>query len=619
MCGFAGVVRWDGSAVPAEQLDAMIARLTHRGPDAAGSWAALGSEPRVRLGHVRLSIIDLAGSPQPMATRDGRFSLVFNGEILNYRQLRAQLDYPFTSNGDTEVLLAGLAAEGASFVAKLRGQFAFALWDHQEQSLLLGRDRLGILPLFYSYGEGSIAFASEIKALLPALSKAPSVDHDSLDTYLAYGSVPAPFTLFRGLRKLPPAHVLSVDRRGRASLRRHWRPPARDPLGHWTEATAQAALEHQLREAVEAALVADVPVGAYLSGGLDSSLIVAIMRDLAPHGRILTFAAGFGDPRYDETQFARTVAARCATLHHQVDVRPSDFEDLWPVLTWQRDAPLAQPADIAVFRLAQLAREHVKVVLSGEGSDELFAGYPKYSLAPLTGLAGRWAPGLASSLEPRLDHVLGRRWQRVRIGLRSASVVDPDEAVRSWFAPFVDWERRRILTGAPSRRPLPAFGQDDPIVRRMLVHDLQTWLPDDLLERGDRMSMAASLEMRPPYLDRNLVDLAFRMPDSLKVRRGHRKWILKQVAASYLPALIINRPKIGFRVPLDAWFKDGLDTMARDLLLSSDSFVCDVMDRRTVAKTLDRHVRGRANEARALWTLLSLEVWHRQYFGTAAS
>jgi asparagine synthase (glutamine-hydrolysing) len=604
MCGITGVVHFGDETAPAP-IREMTARLQHRGPDATGIWESGGEMPRAQLGHTRLSIIDLAGSHQPMASADGRYVLVFNGEIYNYRELRAGLDYPFSTSGDTEVLLAGLIREGAKFVRRLRGQFAFAFYDCARGRLLLARDRVGVLPLYFHLTQNAVYFASEVKALLPALKVSP--DLDSLDAYLAYGSVPAPFTLFAGVRKLLPGHTLQIEQGGRAALDCYWSPATNVNHGTSDETTVEL-LDEALLQAVEACLVSDVPVGAYLSGGLDSSLVVALMRDLQPQGAIATFSAGFGDSRFDETEHAHRVARLFGTEHHQVDVHPEDLVELWPDLTWYRDAPVSQPADIAVFRLAQAARQEVKVVLSGEGSDELFAGYPKYSAAPLTGLAGSFR-----AAAPFVDGLLAGAG-RGRIVERAAMAFPRGEAIRTWFAPFPEWQRRRLL-GAGSPRALPAYPATGAgMVSDILRHDLLTWLPDNLLERGDRMSMAAGLELRPPFLESAVVDLALRLPERMKVRGGRRKWAVKELAARRLPADIVERRKVGFRVPLDLWFRGGLRPLAEDLLISPDSFVSNLLDRRLIAGLLASHVSGRSNEERGLWSLMSLEMWHRVFF-----
>lgn len=611
MCGIAGLRRLDGAPADPRLLAEMTALLHHRGPDDSGFWSA----GPVGFGHARLSIIDLAGSPQPMASPDGSVHLTFNGEVLNYRQLRAELPYPYRTDGDTETILAAYAADGVAGVRRLRGQFAYGLHDAGTGELHLVRDRLGILPLFYYRDEHVFAFASELKALLPVVP-APAVDTDSLHDYLAHRSVPAPHTLVAGIRKVPPGCVLTLDRDGRVTVEPYWQLPAEPAYRSVRPAEAVELVADALDAAVREALVADVPVGAYLSGGVDSSLITALVSRAREGAGVQTYAAGFGDPRADELPWARRVAEQLGTTHHEVEVTAADFTELWPVLTRHRDAPLSEPADVAVFRLAETARRDVKVVLSGEGSDELFAGYPKYKVARAVRGLDLLPPAVRAPVLRRAERALPARLSRLGIALRAGAASDPAERMRGWFAPFTESERAELL-GRPPARPIPAAyeaGRGD-VVRRMLYADAHVWLSDNLLERGDRMSMAASLELRPPFLDARLVELAFSLPSSVKVRRGVTKWVVKEVARRHLPADVVDRRKVGFRVPLDAWFRTGLRDMARDLLTGPSSFVGTVFDRSAVAALLAAHDTGQRDEQSRLWTLLSLEVWHREFLG----
>lgn len=620
MCGIAGVRLLDGGQLDADRtaptLAAMAAALSHRGPDAEGFATVDG----VGLAHTRLSIIDLAGSAQPMASPDGRWQLIFNGEIFNYAQLRRDLDWDFRTHGDTETLLAGLATRGIGFVDRLVGQFAFAAHDRHTGTTHLVRDRLGVLPLYWTVDGMRLVFGSEVKALLPALERVPGVDTASLGAYLSHRSVPSPFTLFEGIRKLQPAHRLEIGPDGRPRELRYWTPPEVESR-HWRGRPELAVddVDRAVTQAVRSALVADVPVGAYLSGGVDSSLIVAVMSKLREGEGVETFSAGFGDDRHDELPFARLVSDRLGTTHHEVAVRASDFEELWSKLTWHRDAPVSEPADVAVFRLAQAARERVKVVLSGEGGDELFAGYPKYRAAGLAQLAGVLPASPRRLLTDQVEQRLPADKSRLRTAVRAAGASDESERFRMWFSPFTAAERDRLLGDLP-RRPAADLtaGGGRTVVDRMLRADLTAWLPDNLLERGDRMSMAASLELRPPLLDHRLVELAFRMPSSVKVRHGQTKWVLKEVARRYVPAEIVDRPKVGFRVPLDRWFRDGLKEAAWDRLTGPSSFVGSTLDGSEVRRILDAHDSGTSNEEMRIWTLLCLEVWHETFFRSKA-
>lgn len=614
MCGIVGVCRFDGSPVDRALLIQMTESLVHRGPDDEGYWC----DGPVGLGHRRLSIIDLAGSRQPMISADGRFALTFNGEILNYRRLREANPYPYTTSGDTEVLLAALARHGVDALPRLSGQFAFGLYDNRDRVLTLARDRLGILPLYYTIQGEMVAFASEIKALLPALDRPPSVDEAQLASYLTYRSVPAPETLYEGIRKLPAGHWLRLDANGRLTSDRYWevpRPPSTFPDAN----QAVAMVDSAFNQAVERALVADVPVGAYLSGGLDSSLVVAVAARLKGDQPLETFSAGFEDPRFDELPFAAAVSEIVGTNHHPVIVRADDFAQDWGRLTWHRDAPVSEPADVAVARLAREASQHVKVVLSGEGSDELFAGYPKYRYARFVDLTSRLPAGLRRSVLGNLAENLPASGRRLRTLLRVASLPTEAERTAAWFAPFPPFQREQLLPGGIPVLPEESrLGPGDDIVRRMLRADCGTWLAENLLERGDRMTMSSSVELRPPFLDNDLVELAFSLPSDIKVRRGNTKWVVKEVARAYLPDEIVDRRKVGFRVPLDMWFRGELKEMAHDLLLASTSFANQVFDRAAVAALMKAHDEGRTSEEAALFTLLSLEIWHQTCIRSAA-
>lgn len=612
VCGIAGVISRSGRATDPAVLARASEALAHRGPDGRGTWVGSRGSAGVGLAHTRLAVIDPAGSAQPMVSGDGRHVVVLNGEILNFRDLRRGLDHTWRTEGDTETLLVAFQRHGPAAFAMLVGQFACAVVDTATGRTWLARDRMGVLPLYWTARGDTFAFASEPKALVPATGPL-NLDESALDEYLARRAVWAPRTLYRDVHKVPPGHVLTVDggRPGRPEP--FWSLPASEP--GWDAETAIAAVEDLLRTAVRRALVADVPVGAYLSGGLDSSLLAAIVADLRTGGeRTHTFAATFGDPRVDEGSFARLVAEHVGTQHHKVRVTADDFTRLWPLLSRHRDAPISEPADVAVHRLAAAAREHVTVVLSGEGADELFGGYPKHAFAGVSATTSRVPRALRAPVLEAVQRRLPPSQQRLRIALRALGGGGESQLFEGWFSPFTAHEREELL-GRPSvEAPVPAVpGPDGPdALTRMLLLDCGGWLADNLLERGDRMSMAASVELRPPFLDPGVVDLAFRLPSGLKVRGRDGKWVLKQVARRYLPETIVGRPKSGFRVPLDTWFRDGLQAAAHDLLTDPSGLVGGRFSRPAVHRLLDDHARGRHNESIRLWTLVSLEVWYRE-------
>lgn len=600
----------------------MAGQLTHRGPDDEGYWV----DGSIGFGHRRLSIIDLQASHQPMASPDGQSHITFNGEILNFADLRARCPYPYRTEGDTEVLLALHARHGRDAVELLDGQFAYAF--HDGRDLWLHRDRLGILPLFYYVDASVFAFASEIKALLPAVPGGARVDLASLDSYLGRRSVAAPFTLFEGVRKLLPGHRLRVEPTGRAVSEPYWTVPDVE-APRISDREAIDAVEEELSRAVGRALVADVPVGSLLSGGVDSSLIVALATKLRDGEPVNTFSAGFGDERHDELPQAREVSDIFGTRHHEVVLDPVDFEAQWRMLTWHRDAPLSEPADVAVFALASKAADHVKVLLSGEGSDEIFAGYPKYRMARPSRAVDLIPSRLRGAAFGWAEHALPIGASRGRVALRALAAESEAERIATWFAPFTAGERAHLLADAgfdpvsggrvlPEERLRPDGLRGGDPVRRMLLHDCNGWLADNLLERGDRMAMAASVELRPPFLDHHLVELAFSLPTDMLVRGRQTKWVLKEVARRHLPDHLVDRRKVGFRVPLDRWFRGHLRDLTRDRLLSPDSFVGQTLDRVAVADLVDAHESGRRDESIRIWTLLSLETWHDVFFAPAA-
>lgn len=603
MCGIGGIFRFDGRRVDPEALAAMSAQLKHRGPDEGDVLHVPGGA----LVHRRLSIIDLAGSHQPMASAHGGLTLTFNGEVLNYSALRDAIAYPYATQGDTETILATHLAHGLDAPAMFAGQFAYALHDAGARTISLVRDRLGILPLFYYADERVLVFASEIPALIAGLGRVPELDADALPEYLFKRYVTAPRTLLRGVHKVRPGTVLTFGGDGTRAETGYWTTTTTTREG-LTDDQVLDELDHALGRAIDRSMVADVPIGAYLSGGVDSSLVVAKAR-AAGVDRLHTYCADFGDPRFDETTYADEVARSLGTLHQTVGVTAEDFSQSWELLSYRRGAPLAEPADIALFKLALAAREDVKVVLSGEGSDELFGGYPKHRFARATAAAGMVPHRLRGPALGAAARHLPPRARRLGIALRSLSEKSYEDRVATWFAAFSNPELADLVGATAVFEP----GRDRRTpLRRMLEHDLHRWLADNLLERADRMSMAASLELRPPFLDNDLVDFSLRLPDRFLVRRGTTKWAVKEVARRYVPARVIDRPKIGFRVPLDAWFRGELGEFARETITASDSVSSTYLSRSGVDAVLDGHASGEQDNSVKMWTLVSLDVWHRQ-------
>lgn len=569
-----------GWAPTREVLEQMAAAQEHRGGGATDVWLGPG------VGLARSRPVTAAGpSPQPARSADGRWVVALDGTVRNHATLRARLAQPLRSTDDSELVAAGLALEGIGFVERLTGQFALVAHDLRTGTTHLVRDRIGVQPLHYRHVPGGIAFASEVKALL-VLGPRPDVDHRSLDAYLAHRTVPAPDTLFEGVKKVRPAHRVSITPDGHPEEAAYWSPPDADPDGTWTADDAIEAVRDGVREAVRASLDGDAPVGVNLTGGLASSVLAAQAQQLRGDEPVHTFSLAHGDDAAHELARTGRLSSLLGTRHHDVALGPADLDELWGPLTRHRDAPLSDPADLAAHVLARAAGKHVQTILCAQGADELFGGHSRYRLAAVAertyGLPG-----------------LGRRVER-RLG-----------------ATFSAPERRRLL-GSQSpprdRRPAPTVGVDP--VDRMLRHDLRHTLPDDVLERLDRMSTAASLEVRLPLLDHRLVELAFRLPTSVKVRAGCTTWVLREAARPLLPDEVIER-----RVPepgAGSWWYAGMRDAVRQRLTGPGSWVASTLDQSLVRDLLLRHEHG-GHEQDRIWALVSLEVWHESFFAGTPS
>jgi asparagine synthase (glutamine-hydrolysing) len=621
MCGIAGWIAESENPLAEDTLARMLRSIAHRGPDDEGAHETRSADARWRivLGHRRLAIIDPSGARQPMVDDAAGIALTFNGEIYNFRELRDELakaGYRFTRDSDTEVLLRAYQHWGSRAVHHLRGMFAFALWDARSQSLLLARDRFGEKPLFLRQLGKTLTFASEIKALLQVPGDRPAVDLDSVWRYLAYRYAPGPATLFGGVRKLMPGTV-AIWTRGELTETRYWTPPDREPRAPQRhEGDIVAGFLSRLDQAVQLQMVSDVPFGAFLSGGLDSSAIVALMSRHNP--MVKTFSVGFGEDRYSELGHALQVAKQFGTTHHEMVVSHRDLADKLPALVGFRDAPVSEPSDIPIYMLACEAARTVKMVLSGEGSDEILGGYPKHA-------AEQFAPGyqrLPGFLRHRLIAPLVRalpyRFRRAKTAVTNLDLEDWRERFVRWFGALSGSERDELTVLRPGAAPqldAPPFdvqpGNTD--LRRILYFDQASWLPDNLLERTDRMTMAASIEARVPFLDHELVAFVSSLPDRFRVRGLRSKWILREAGRQLLPAAILKRPKVGFRVPVNEWFRGDMREFLLGHLQGAASMTRAYYDGKALDRTLSEHLDGRQNHEKLLWTLLNLEIWHRQY------
>ena len=621
MCGIAGTIARPALGITRESVGRMLDAMAHRGPDGSGlvAFEAPSTSQQVILGHRRLAIIDPNGAFQPMCHERSGLALTFNGEIYNFRELRAELEgvgYTFERDSDTEVLLRAYEHWREGVVEHLRGMFAFAIWDAPNESLFMARDRFGEKPLFV-YEEGdNLYFASEIKGLLQIPRVKRSVNLPAVWDYLAYRYVPGPSTLFEGIRKIPPGTAVTWHR-GRLTERRYWTAPDRkawdSPLPKGD--TVKAFLD-RLDESVKMQMVSDVPFGAFLSGGLDSSAIVALMT--RHNQKVKTFSVGFGEGAYSELNYAGEVARHLGTDHRELIVSEKDMIEHLPSLVAYRDAPVSEPSDIPIYMLAKEASRSVKMVLTGEGSDEILGGYPKHVFERFA-QGYQLVPGyIRHHLIAPLTHSLPYDFRRAKTAITNLNIEDWRERYVRWFGALNHEERDRLAvlrvdSGAPGN--VPPFDADpkSSTLRRILYFDQTSWLPDNLLERGDRMTMAASIESRVPFLDHELAGFVSSLPDTYRVKGFSTKWILRQAGRSLIPDSILDRPKVGFRVPVNQWFRTTMRDYLVEHLRGSESKTRAYYDRQVLDRVVDDHLDGRQNHEKTLWALLNLEIWHRHY------
>lgn len=632
MCGIAGLLYHDRHR-PVEQavLRGMANRIAHRGPDAEGFWVG----PGVGLAHRRLSIIDLAAGQQPLGNEDGSIQVVFNGEIYNYPALREELlkrGHVFRTHSDTEVLVHLYEECGDALVERLRGMFAFALWDSPQRRLLLARDRLGIKPLYVYRDVEKTLFGSEIKALLAYPGIPRDLDLCALEDYLAFGVVLGPRSIFKSIAKLQPAHTLTIDQgKETSSPRRYWQLRWQPDDSLSAEAW-QEAIRAKLAETVKVHLLADVPVGAFLSGGVDSGAVVACASQAA--GSLQTFSIGFEEKEYSELSHARQVAERYGTRHVEEIVKP-DAVTLLEDLSLYYDEPFADSSALPTFLVSRLAARHVKVALSGDGGDEAFGGYRRY--AHDLGEAA-WRRRLPRWLRRGVLGPLARIWPkadwlprplRLKTALTNLSLHAADAYVNTLSVCRPPLRRRllapdvvRSLNGhVPGLEISAAFAQanDQRPLDGMLSADTATILPDDFLVKVDRASMACGLEVRPPLLDHELLELAARVPADWKVHDGETKWIFKKAAESWLPAETIWRPKQGFELPIDAWLRGPLNSMIEETVLAPGSKLDGLIERHEAERLYRAHQSGSGRHGPVLWSLLVLARWAERYMRETAA
>ena len=619
MCGICGVYNTQsGEPVTQELIERMIHLISHRGPDDSGVYL----DDTVGLGSARLSIIDLRGGHQPMSNETGDIWIVFNGEIWNYKELRKELiekGHQFSTTSDTETIIHAYEEYGLDCLARLSGMFGFAIWDSPRRRLLLARDRVGKKPLYYTCVDGDLIFASEIKSLLCHPRVKRQVDVQALADYLSVRYVPGPATIFANIYKVQPGHWLLCEN-GTLREECYWDFTFGKSENRPIEEYIQGIRQH-VRRTVEERLIADVPLGAMLSGGVDSSIIVGTMSGLMDQP-VKTFSVGFDEPGYSELPYARLVAERFGTEHHELVVKGSDLSQYWPLLTWYRDEPVSEASDLGVYLISKLARQHVKVLLTGEGGDELFAGYPKY----VVDWMARYYHLLPSSVRDQvitpLLYRLPYSMRKLQFAARTLSQPAPERWM-SWFGVFnrdlkdgllsaktkasIEVDSSRLFQRWLKQNPQP----DD--LSSMLYLDTKIWLPDNLLMKGDKMTMAASLESRMPLLDYQLIEYAATIPTNSKIKPFRAKYLFKHAFADLLPKPILTRKKMGFNVPMDIWFREGQRSLIARLLLSERTRSRGFLNDAFVVRLLRDHLEGRTNYRIQLFILASLELWFRVF------
>jgi asparagine synthase (glutamine-hydrolysing) len=624
MCGIFGVVQFEGPSVAPEILSRMSDVTFHRGPDDEGFYQGGGCAMGMR----RLSIIDVAGGHQPLSNLSQTVWLVCNGEIYNFAALRRELEargHQFKTASDCEVIIHAYVEYGDDFVHRLNGMFAFALWDVTRQRLVIGRDRLGVKPLYIYRDQQCLAFASEAKALLHLPFVDREIDPTALGAYLQLGYVPAPLSMFRGVQKLPPATVVTISG-GEVQERRYWQLPVnvdRDT----TEAEWVAQVRAQLQRSVEAQMVSDVPIGAFLSGGIDSSAVVAFMARASTQ-RIKTYSIGFAggaaDEFYNELPHARSTAALFNTDHHEIVVRP-DVIGLLPRLLWHMDEPLADMAFVTTYLVAEFARRDVTVILSGVGGDELFGGYRRYLgdhyLTTYRRLP-KWVRRGAAAVGERLPadrHSSVLNTLRLAKGFLASADQSFEDRYRGYLEVFSRPAALAMLRDSEAAETFDAIRQafetatGDDSLNRMLAVDAQTQLPDDLLLLTDKMTMATSLECRVPLLDHELAELAARIPHDIKIRGGRLKHAMKEALAPVLPASVLERRKRGFGLPMGAWLKGDLRGVLDDVLSPEAIAARGWFNPSQVTRLIDAHQASRIDATDPLIALINLELWSRIY------
>jgi asparagine synthase (glutamine-hydrolysing) len=621
MCGIFGWALSEKRRQSRETLIRLTDLMTHRGPDGAGYWQTHTADGQfeIGLGHRRLSIIDIGGGAQPMWSADNSIALIFNGEIYNYVELRKELlalGHVFRTSSDTEVIIEAYRAWGLDAIKRFRGMFAFALWNANTQNLIIARDPFGKKPIFVAEQPGVLLFGSEIEPLLrfPAMDR--SIDPTAFQHYLMNRYVPGPTTFFRSVRKLQPGCYL-VWCNNRAEITRYFTPPistTEPDITSFDEAVRM--FKETFEESVRIRMRSDAPFGAFLSGGIDSSAIVSTMirHNL---GRLRTFSVGYREAAYSELYYARVIAQQFDTDHHELVVGPREFLENWPIAVLRRGAPVTEASDIPILMLSKIASSTVKMVLTGEGSDELMGGYPKHRAERWVNIYHRLVPqSLHENVIAPAVRALPYGARRLKIMTAVLGEREVQNRMRMWFTGMSIDDRSSIFGSQVPLIPPDAFpfsARSESVLRRTVFFDQTSWLPDNLLERGDRMMMAGSIEGRMPFMDVELAKVVARFQDNFLIGRKGGKNILRAAMKTVLPKEIINRRKIGFRVPFNEWFRGPYREFINDMLVSNSSRTARICNGTVVRRLLDEHVAGRQNHEKILWSLVNLEIFLRTF------
>jgi asparagine synthase (glutamine-hydrolysing) len=632
MCGITGWASLDSRTPPPEGaqelLHAMCERMLHRGPDAEGLMVTTG----VALGMRRLAIIDLLTGEQPAHNEDHSVSVILNGEIYNYRELRDDLEkcgHAFRSASDTEVLPHLYEEYGKDMVQHLNGMFAFALWDAKRCRLFIARDRFGEKPLYWGVFDNTLLFASEPKVLLAHPAVRPSLNLDALRRYLSFDYVPAPLSIYEGINKLTAAHTLTLED-GRIELERYWKLSYQKPSHIPTEREAAEHLRHLLAESVRMRLVSDVPLGVLLSGGIDSSTVTALAAQTSTE-TVKTFSISFAEASFDESSYARAVAKHLGTDHHEERFSADLAANLVSEIGSWLDEPSSDPSLVPTYLLSRFTRKHVTVALGGDGGDELFAGYPMYLGHRFADIYARVPRSLRRSLVERIVRMLPVKTKNLSFDYRARRFVstadyEPIARHHMWFGSFTAAEQEDLLSDAIKRqsdgdiyrqaKQLAEECDATDMIERMQSLDTQLYLAEDILAKVDRASMAVSLEVRAPFLDPQVAEYAASLPRNFKLRGRKSKFILKRAVEDLLPPFVSRRGKKGFGIPVAEWLKKKLNPLARDLLSRERVKRAGLFDPDYVARLLDEHEKGLANHRKPLWTLLMFELWHESFIET---